>query len=454
MSGTHTLSFGSTSILLKHTSAAFLGMVLVAPIIQADDDLFDTGPNSTYTRSADFDLRSRQETRGGKFGSSFNRNYNLVYVNSPASEPDQIPEGTPAFTNVVDPRTLKIIKKIPVQDKPHHFYKVPHQNKAYLSHFGGTSVITVLDLESNSIKTEIPTGDGPRHLTFSDDGKWAWSANLDDSTVSLIDVQNDKMLWTTKVTSRPNYVEPANGYAFAANLGGSSLSVLDARTGQYITDIPTGSKPFNMSVSCDGRIVMSANAGSNNVSFVDTNSLTEIARVSIMGPISTAQFDTKVNQRLNPRVSPDCKYLWVGNQAAGTFAVLDIATRKMIKEVKAAEKGGGSDIMFFIAKGPAAGLAIGTNRYSPFTTLINPKPPFNVIKRIPAGMGTHYVWFNEDSTRAFVSSRIEGSFSIHDLRDRREVARKGSFGPIDQAAYVSFQRRMVASSVGESGDAK
>ena len=110
--------------------------------------------------------------------------------------------------------------------------------------------------------------------------------------------------------------------------------------------------------------------------------------------------------------------------------------------------------MFFINKGPAAGLAIGTNRYSAFTTVINPKPPFNVIKRIPAGMGTHYVWFNKDSTQATVSSRIEGSFSIYDLARLKEVARKGGFPPIDKAAIVSFTRQTVASSISESGDPK
>lgn len=170
---------------------------------------------------------------------------------------------------------------------------------------------------------------------------------------------------------------------------------------------------------------MSSNSGSNDVSFIDTASLTEIARVPIMGPISTEQYDTKLNQRLNPRISPDCKYLWVGNQAAGTFAVLDITTRTMVGEVKSAEKGGSSDIMFFINKGPAAGLAIGTNRYSPFATVINPKPLFNVIKRIPAGKGTHYVWLNEDSTQAYISSRIQGSVSVYDLASLKEVARKG-----------------------------
>lgn len=449
---TNSLRRNIHSMFNRHASVALLGILLAAPPLHADDDMFDMGPGGgAFTPTQDFDIRSRQDSRP-RF--NFRGGYSLVYVNEQASEPDQIPTGQPAFTNVIHPQTLRVIKRISVAEKPHHFNKVPHQNKAYISHFGGTKHITVLDLEKNEVLTTIPTGDGPRHLTFSADGKRAWSADLDQNTVSYIDTQNDKTLWTSKVTAKPNYAEPASGYVFAANLGGSSLSVLDARTGTYITDVPTGSKPFNMAVSCDGRVIMSSNAGSNDVSFVDTVNLTELARVSIMGPISTAQYDTQVTQRLNPRISPDCKYLWVGNQAAGTFAVLDIATRKMVGEIKSAEKGGGSDIMFFINKGPAAGLAIGTNRYSPFTTVINPKPPFNVIKRIPAGVGTHYVWLNEDSTEAYVSSRIEGSFSIYDLAKLKEVARKGGFKPIDQAAYVSFARKLVATSVGESGDAK
>lgn len=113
-------------------------------------------------------------------------------------------------------------------------------------------------------------------------GKVAWTADLDGNSVSLIDTKTDKAIWTSKVTNKPNYVEVSFGYAFAANLGGASLSVLDARTGKLIKDIPTGSKPFNMAVSCDKKLVMSSNAGDNTVSFVDVAKLEEVARPSIM----------------------------------------------------------------------------------------------------------------------------------------------------------------------------
>lgn len=363
-----------------------------------------------------------------------------IYITTPASEPDQIPPGTPAFLKVVDPDTLQVTKSVPLAEKPHHFYKVPYQNKGYVAHFGGTSHIEVVDLERNEIVRKIPTANGPRHMTFSEDGRYAWVSNFDGDAVTLVDTRKDRALWTSPVGSRPNYVEPVGDYVFAANLGGSTLTVLNAMTGKFVKEIPIGANPFNMGVSCDGRTLMSANSGSNDVSFVDVRTLRERKRVSIMGPVSTAQYNPAVRQRLNPRVSPDCKYLWVGNQAAGVFAVLDIEKRQLIAEVRAAESGGGSDIVFFVHGGPAEGRAIGTNRYSDFTTLIDPEPPFKAGRRIPAGLGTHYITFNEDYTKGYVSSRIEGSFSVYDMKSLTEETRVPGFNSMDMAVYVWFKR--------------
>lgn len=425
-------------------ACCFAALLTTAMAARADDDLLDPGPGGVTAPTQGFDHRTRR--------SDVPENA-LIYVNSPASEPDNIPSGTAAFTHVVDARTLRVIKKVAVEEKPHHFYKVPHENKAYISHFGGSKHIEVMDLLANEIVAKIAVDDGPRHLSFSEDGKKVWSANLDQNSVSLIDVKNDKVIWTSPAGPKPNYVNPAWSYVFTANYGGSTLTVLDALTGAHVSEIGVGGKPFNIAVSCDERLVMSANAGSNDVSFIDVGTLSEVARVSIMGPISQAQLDTSVTQRLNPRISPDCKYLWVGNQAAGVFAVLNIADRQLVAEVRAAEKGGGSDIVFFIPDGPAKGMAIGTNRYSEFATVIDPNT-FKPLKRIPAGKGTHYVTFNEGFTTAYVSSRLAGSFSVYDMATLKEVARKPGFNQLDQAVYMSFNRKLRASSVSESGDLK
>lgn len=360
-----------------------------------------------------------------------------IYLNTPASEPDQIPLGTPAFMKVFDAESLTLKAVASVLEKPHHIYKIPYQNKAYIAHFGPTASVQVVDLETNLITKNIATGTGPRHMTFAADGKSVWTANLDGNSVSHIDTTTDTLLWTSPTGLKPNYVELAGGYAFVANLGQSSLTVLNASTGAFVKDVPVGNFPFNMTVTCDGSTVISANTGTNDVSFVDVATLQETARVSIMGPVSISQYSTTTKQRLNPRILQDCKYVWVGNQAAGVFAVVNIAQRQLVAEVPSAGAGGGSDIVFYIHGGPANGLVIGTNRYSAFTTIINPNPPFNILKRIPAGNGTHYVTFDEYYKKAYVSSRLAGTFSVYDMETLTEESRVTTDIPgLDQAYYV------------------
>ena len=360
-----------------------------------------------------------------------------IYLNTPASEPDLIPLGTPAFMKVFDAETLTLKAVASVLEKPHHIYKIPFQNKAYIAHFGPTASIQVIDLFTNLITKDIATGTGPRHMTFTADGKSVWTANLDGNSVSHINTVTDTLISTSPTGLKPNYVELAGGYAFVSNLGQSSLTVLDASTGAFVKDVPVGKFPFNMAVTCDGSTVISANTGTNDLSFVDVETLQETARVSIMGPLSISQLSATTKQRLNPRILPDCKYVWVGNQASGVFAVVDIALRKLVAEVPSAGSGGGSDIVFYIHGGPAHDLLIGTNRYSAFTTVINPKPPFNVLKRIPAGNGTHYVMFDQYYKKAYVSSRLAGTFSVYDLETLNEESRVTTDIPgLDQAYYI------------------
>ncbi len=242
-----------------------------------------------------------------------------IYTNTPASEPDAIPPGTPAFMKVFDATNLSLKAVASLNEKPHHIYKVPFQNKAYIAHFGPTANIQVVDLLTNTIVKDIGTGTGPRHMTFAPDGKSVWTANLDGNSVSHISTVTDTLISTTPTGLKPNYVELAGPYAFVANLGQSSLTVLSQATGAFVADLPVGNYPFNMAVTCDGSTVISANTGTNDVSFVDVATLRETARVSIMGPVSTAQYSATTRQRLNPRILPDCKYLWVGNQAAGVL---------------------------------------------------------------------------------------------------------------------------------------
>lgn len=376
------------------------------------------------------------------------RNDSRLYVVVPSSEPANITG--PSTINVYDPVTLELLKQTaPRGLKPHHFYKVPNRPYAFISHFAPTSYVEVFDLSKEEVVATIPTGLGPRHLGFTPDGDYAYSANLDDSTVTRIDIKTFKSITAPAGGLKPNYAEyiqtPKGAYVFSANLGENSVTVLDPITLALVKKITVGAGPFNLAHSDACECIMSANAVDNTVSWIDMNTLEEIDRVSILTPNTV--LNTSQTQRLNPRISPDGKFLWVGNQQGSEFAVFDLFTRKLVTVIPA---GFGADIAFFPSSGPGAGYVFGTNRYDWKVTvakLNGPNPP-TLVKQMPVShQGTHYFYFNEDSTKGYVSERPGGGCSVIDMATQTEIQNLYTGGGPDQCNYVPGSERSMPGNV-------
>lgn len=360
-----------------------------------------------------------------------------LYVITPSSEPDQIT--TSSVIKIYDPSTLMLIKQTPAAGlKPHHFYKIPNRNFSYIAHFGPTAFVEVFDLVKDEVVATIPTGVGPRHLGFSTNGSKVYTANFDGNTVSRIVVGSKKSKTAPAGGAKPNYVEyietPTGPYVFTVNSGESSMSVLDPDTLALIKKIPVGAGPFNLTYSDACNCIMTANAGDNTVSWVDMSTLQEVDRKSILTP--TTVLNTSQRQRLNPRISSEGKFLWVGNQQGSEFAVFNIFTHALVTTIPA---GFGADIAFFPRSGPGTGFAFGTNRYDYMVTvakLNGPNPP-TFVKQIPVTLrGTHYMTFNEDFSKAYVSERPGGGCSVVDVASQTEAASLAAGPGPDQCTYL------------------
>lgn len=396
-----------------------------------------------------------------------------VFVTTPSSEPGQI-YGLSEL-KVYDPRTLKpqLADTVEIADpKPHHLYPIPGRDIALQAHFGSGSItvngakvpaqvhsLDVVDLITNEHKGKIdtgPTGLGARHLSFNPDYTRGYSANFDGNTISVLDLVNLKLVKTIAVGSKPNYVQrvdppgPTGPRLFVENFGANTVTVIDETSLQVIDTVTVGNGPFNASVAEGGRTLITADARDNTVSFLDTRRLRVTQTVAIGGVIDPTVGEI---QRLNPRISPEGKWLWVGNQRASVFSIVNIPQRRLEKLLPA---GKGADIAFFPAGGPAKGLALLTNRYDSFVTvakLHGAKPPTAMKKIRTSALGSHYITYNSDFSRGYVSERPGRAFSVLDMRTLKEVANvpvgpgaatdpdntdPAQAGP-DQAFYVWFK---------------
>ncbi|MFD5428912.1 YncE family protein, partial [Streptomyces sp. NPDC127084] len=102
-------------------------------------------------------------------------------------------------------------------------------------------------------------------------GTYAYVANQDDDTLSVIDTATQTVVATIPAGDGPRgvAVSPDGTRLYVANFFDDSVSVLDTATDTIVATVPVGDDPFGVAVSPDGtRVYLSSAADA--VSVVDT----------------------------------------------------------------------------------------------------------------------------------------------------------------------------------------
>ena len=121
-------------------------------------------------------------------------------------------------------------------------------------------------------------------ISLSADGRYLWSVNPGADNVSVIYTRTNRVIRKIKVGDEPESVavDPNNRYAYVANAGSGSVTVIritrargktlrartDRRAGRR-GQIATGSEPWNVVVSPNGRRVFVANSGQDTITVID-----------------------------------------------------------------------------------------------------------------------------------------------------------------------------------------
>jgi len=105
---------------------------------------------------------------------------------------------------IIDLNSFTVIDTIMGADYPRHFLPID-ANKGYLTNGAFAGNVYVIDLSSNLIINSIDVGNGPENMVRT--GNRVWVANsggwVNDSTLTIIDAQNDKVEKTIKVGDNP-----------------------------------------------------------------------------------------------------------------------------------------------------------------------------------------------------------------------------------------------------------
>ena len=269
------------------------------------------------------------------------------------------------------------------------------------------NTVSLIDLATKTAVATIPTGAGPHEVAVSSNGKLAVIANYGTqqapgSSLTVIDVAGKKTLKTIDLGEyrRPHGIEWLRGNeivvtaegnkallivdiesgkvaaavttdqnvshmvvlarrshkAFVANIGSGSVTVVDLKTRQKISDIVTGAGAEGIDISPDEKEVWVTNRAANTVSVIDVNTL------KIIATLESKDFPIRV------KFAPGGRFVLVSNARSGDVAVFDAVTRKEARRIP---------MLLKAAEGSTSGQRLFGNQFGqspvPVGILVNPK---------------------------------------------------------------------------------
>jgi YVTN family beta-propeller protein len=278
---------------------------------------------------------------------------------------------------------------------------------------------------------EYIDANGVIHGFVSATGPFAYVANINSNTVSMIDIPSSLVVNTIPVGSGPwgVAVSPNGQQVYVTNNHGGNVSVIDTATSTVVATIPVQSSPLALAFTPDGTSVYVVNEFSNSVSVIDTATQTVTATVPVgNNPEGVAMALTSKGT-----------FAYVVNALSNTVSVIAVGSSPTIVQTINVGSTPG-----WVAVSPNSSLAYvengGSNTVSVISVASN-----TVTATIPVGTGPFGIAFSPDSTMAYVVNGVSNTVSVIDTASSSVVATVTGFNrPVQvalstdgSAAYVT-----------------
>jgi PQQ-dependent catabolism-associated beta-propeller protein len=287
--------------------------------------------------------------------------------------------------SVIDGQTNAVVATNAVGKRPRGIHASPDGKRIYVVLSGSprmapgveterapadktADALAVFDPASRKVVERWHVGSDPEQFALSKDGRFAFIANEDDASASIVDLSSGQPHGKIKVSEEPEGVGVnfANGDVYVTceekgdvfviapdeqrvkanvNVGGrprsvafgsdgtrayvvsentGTITVLDTAAAKIMAKIqlPEGSLPMGTVMSPDGRELYVSTGRGNKVAVIDTGK----NEVAAMIPVG--------NRAWGIALSPDGTRLYTANGASNDVSVVDVKARKEIMRIK------------------------------------------------------------------------------------------------------------------------
>lgn len=246
---------------------------------------------------------------------------------------------------VIDPRTDKIIRRVPVGTGLHlaHVVFTPDSKYAYVT-AQTAGIVYKINTDTFAIEKEIAfsMGSEPHGIRIAPDGSAAYVAMLKGKALGIIDLKTDAVtIVPLEGAAVQSGVTPDGKYAVASLYDTKKLAVYDiaAKSVSYI-DLPQNSKgPIQMYATPDSKFVYLADQGY----YFNQPSGNQVYKIEL----SIAKVVKEITAGNAPHgvvVSPDGKFVYVTNLLSGDVSIINTATDEEIGRIKVGKEPNGVSV--------------------------------------------------------------------------------------------------------------
>jgi YVTN family beta-propeller protein len=238
---------------------------------------------------------------------------------------------TPGSTlTVIDVPGLRVARTIALGEyrRPHGIVFLPGDTLVVVTSEVNRALVIVNIIRGTVIRA-IPTDQNGSHMVgVTGDGRRAWTGNIGSNTVSEIDLVAGTALRTISVPSQPEAINvtPDGREVWVGSNATGTVSVVNAASGS-VTPAATGfGWPYRVLFSPDTSLVLLPDLRGEALRFLNASTKAELHRIPLTG--AAPQGIT---------FAPDGRTAFLSLSARGKVAVIDIATRAVVREIAAGE---------------------------------------------------------------------------------------------------------------------
>jgi DNA-binding beta-propeller fold protein YncE len=221
---------------------------------------------------------------------------------------------------VIDVPNLRVTRTVALGEhtRPHGIVVLPGDSVVAVTSEDAQRVVLV-HVATGAVRRAIDTGHGGSHMVAAvADGSRLYTGDMGSSTVSELDARSGRLVRSFTVPTTPEAINvlPDGSEVWVGSNATGRVSVLDPRTGDVTTAAEGFGWPYRILFSPDLRLVFLPDLRGETLRFLDRASRRELGRIALTG--AGPQGIT---------VTPDGRYLFQSLSRQGRVAIIEVASR-------------------------------------------------------------------------------------------------------------------------------